>query len=371
MKILLDPQIFEQRFGGISRYYTEIYKYFKTKSGPHIQCPMLFSENLHLQHYGLQPKYLNWFFRKVLQKGYLTKDSLYKKNKKLTLKNLRVKRYTIFIPTYYDTYFLDYLNSTPFVLTVYDMIHELYPQYFLNDTITCVQKKELMERASRIIAISDNTKKDIIKLYPHIQSSKITVIYLNHSIDKLKKVKPVSLMEGKKYILFVGNRYGYKNFTWFIRSVSKWLTENKFSLLCLGGNPFNEDELQLIDDLHISNRVSQYNFKDEELSHFYNHAFAFIFPSMYEGFGIPILEAMSCNCPVILPETSSFPEVAGSAGIYFQLNKPATLTDALDKLLIDDNYRVNTILAGQKQASMFSWEKTMEQVSEVYRKAIL
>lgn len=372
MKILLDPQIFEQRFGGISRYYTEIFRFFKNQKGITIQCPMLFSENFHLQHYSLQPKFLQPLLNKFLTKKYLSKPDLYKKNKQLTSKILSRRNHSIFIPTYYDAYFLNDLNATPFVLTVYDMIHELYPEYFLNDTVTALQKKILIEKATKIIAISENTKLDIIKFNPQIDPEKIRVIYLNHSIDNNDEVKNSNnLMYGKKYILFVGNRYGYKNFTWFLVSTSRWLLEKNIHLLCLGGNPFNEDELQLIDNLDLTNLVYQYNFKDEELSHFYEHAFAFIFPSMYEGFGIPILEAMSCNCPVILPELSSFPEVAGSAGIYFQLNKPATLTDALDKLLIDDNYRVNTILAGQKQASMFSWEKTMEQVSEVYRKAIL
>ncbi len=367
MKLLLDPQIFEQRFGGISRYYAEIYRYFKNKGDTIIHCPMLFSENLHLQHYSLQPKLLTAFFNNRLIKKYVSKSFLYNKNKLLTSKILGWKTHSLFIPTYYGTYFLKDLNDTPFVLTVYDMIHELFPEYFLNDSITSPQKKTLIEKASKIIAISENTKKDILKFYPLTDPEKIKVIYLNHSIDTKNEAKNINtIMNGKKYILFVGNRYGYKNFTWFAQSISGWLLEKNINLLCLGGFALNEKEKHLIDSLGINKLVTQYNFKDNELAQFYTNAIAFIFPSLYEGFGIPVLEAMFCECPVLLPATSSFPEVAGDAGIYFQLDKPATLTDALDKLLKDDVYKKNTISSGKKQSALFSWSNTMEQVLEVY-----
>lgn len=372
MKILLDPQIFEQRFGGISRYYTEIYRYFKNQKGIIIQCPMIFSENLHLQNYGLQPKFIKPFLNNFLTKKYLSKPYLYKKNKQLCSKTLSRRNHFLFIPTYYDTYFLNNLNATPFVLTVYDMIHELYPEYFMNDIITVHRKKILIEKATKIIAISENTKHDILKFNPQIDPEKITVIYLNHSIENNDEVKHSNnFMNGRKYILFVGNRYGYKNFTWFLEVISRWLLEKNIHLLCLGGNVFNQEEISLIQTFGIDKQVLQYNFKDKEIAHFYKNAIAFIFPSLYEGFGIPILEAMFCECPVLLPKVSSFPEVAGDAGIYFDLDKPSTLTFALDKLLTNDVYRRNIIFKGKKQSELFSWPQTMEQILKVYKEVVL
>ena len=241
----------------------------------------------------------------------------------------------------------------------------------MSDIITVPQKKILIEKASTIIAISENTKKDILKFYPDTDSGKIKVIYLSHSINENNGVNSINaLMNGKKYILFVGNRYGYKNFTWFIQSISKWLLKENINLLCLGGFAFNENEITLIKDLGIDKKVTQYNFEDYELAYFYQNAIAFIFPSLYEGFGIPVLEAMVCGCPVLLPATSSFPEVAGDAGIYFEIDKPTTLTGALDRLLIDQIYKETMILAGRKQSTLFSWSNTMEQVLSIYKEVV-
>lgn len=369
MKILLDPQIFEQKFGGISRLFTEEFRLLIKYPGVTIHCPVLFTENLHLKHYNLAPRFLPFLLGIRGVKRFITKQDLYQKNKQRVRELLRGKKYDLFIPTYYDTYFLDTIGNTPFVLTVYDMIHELFPVYFVNDRKTVDNKKILMEKAVKIIAISQSTKNDILKIYPHIPAEKVEVVYLHHSIDYTQKNNVAYLPKGK-YVLFVGNRGAYKNFNWFIKAAGRWLIEHQIKLVCIGGQSFNPEENELIVSLNLSELVHQYNFKDSELASFYANAGAFVFPSEYEGFGIPVLESMACNCPVILPPVSSFPEVAGEAGVYFELNNQQSLIEAMDKTFFDENFRNGIIAAGRAQVSKFSWEKTVSECLNIYKSAV-
>src|SRR5690606_18233537 len=129
----------------------------------------------------------------------------------------------LFIPTYYDIKFLEYLGDKPFVLTVYDMIHELFPDYLGHDIETVSNKKLLIEKAAKIISISESTKKDILAIYPHIPASKIEVVYLSYT---LKENIDNSLTLPKKYILFVGNRGLYKNFVFFFEPIASFLKQS-------------------------------------------------------------------------------------------------------------------------------------------------
>jgi len=373
MKILLDPQIFNiQKFGGISRLYSEILRDLKNRQDVNILCPLYYSENFHILNYSLSRNSILQNINFKLIKS--IKKKLFKKNYTSTIDILKSGNLDLFVPTYYDTYFLEYLDNTPYVLTIYDMIHELYPDY-LDETEKLVinNKKILMERANVIIAISHNTKSDILKFNPSIPEDKIKIVYLSQSISKafLNTAKIQNVIGEKySYILFVGNRGLYKNFEWFIKSASEWLSENNINLLCLGGGAFNLLEEQLIEKLNLKERVVQYTFQDDELYGFYHHALAFVFPSQYEGFGIPVLESMASGCPVILPKVSSFPEVAEDAGIYIDLSDPSTLSEALDKVYFDQGFRKRIVEKGHAQAEKFSWDKAANECLEVYRSVV-
>jgi glycosyltransferase involved in cell wall biosynthesis len=373
INILIDPQIFnEQKFGGISRYYTEIYAALKNKEGVEVNCPLLYTENIHFKESPL----FNTSFQK--KNAFLINYSkvfrpflprkLKKKNAREFISLLKAQEFDLFVPTYYNTDFLRYLGNKPFVLTVYDMIHELFPQYFLEDRDTVPNKKTLMEKATKIIAISESTKTDILSIYPHIDARKIEVVYLAHSIKTASNIK---LDLPKKYILFVGNRLFYKNFIFFLRVVSPILKANPdLYLVCAGGNAFNDEEQELINNLNINSQILQKNFLDTELANYYQGAQCFVFPSAYEGFGIPVLEAMACGCPVILADHSSFPEVAGNAGIYFELNNAEDLSNKLNQLLENNNLRTEYKHKGLIQADKFNWQKTAEACLNIYKKSI-
>lgn len=372
MRILLDPQTYnEQKYGGVSRYYTELYLGLNKIDGIKVACPIVYTDNLHLKEAGLfqglrgmisesplTPKFLK---KKIRKKGI-------RKNIKNTIKVMQKGNYDVFIPTYYTPYFLDHLNGKPFVLTVYDMIHEIFPQYFTKDLHTVSNKKLLIEKATKIIAISESTKQDIIKIYPHVDASKIEVVYLSHSIKTNDKA---SISLPKKYILFVGQRWIYKNFGFFLKAVAPILkADSDLYIVCAGGNKFTADEQLLIKELGLSNQMVQQNFEDNELATYYSNAKCFVFASEYEGFGIPVLESMACGCPVVLANHSSFPEVAGDAGVYFELHNAEDLKNKVTALLENESLRASYVEKGLEQVKKFSWQKTAEECLKVYQKAI-
>lgn len=361
MKLLIDNQIFDnQVFGGISKYYSEIFKFLKINCI--ISHPTIYTKNIYLLKKFKFLYYLSFLRLDKIQK--INKLIIYL-NKKIIFIFLKKSNFDIFIPTYYNTNFLNFIGKKPFIVTIHDMNHELFPFYFQNDLSIISKKKLLIEKSKKIIAVSNNTKKDILDFYPYIPANKIDVIYHGYSIESNYIKKLPNYISKKKYILFVGNRDTYKNFKWFVKSISEWILTNDFNIICMGGNKFSFTENNLFKDLNIKNCIFQYFVNENELSSFYYNAFAFVFPSEYEGFGIPILEAMACDCPVILPRTSSFPEVAGDAGIFFDLNSSISLINNLNLLLFDSNFKYSFVEKGKLHVRKFSWDKSSSQFYEL------
>jgi glycosyltransferase involved in cell wall biosynthesis len=361
MKVLLDPQTFLiQKFGGISRLFVEVWKRSVDNKEIGFECPLIYSENYHLNESGLEPNNIfnvlhNWHFRGIGRiKDVLKADSIAK-----TKKKLRSQQFDVFLSTYYDPYFLDHIGKKPFILTVYDMIHEIFPEHFVNDKKTVPQKKLLIEKADKIVAISKQTKKDILKFYPTVGADKIDVVYLSQTI--IDNVLPIAAELPKNFILFVGNRGAYKNFKLFIETAISFLkADPTLCIVCAGGGKLSDNEIKMLQDSGIANKVIQKDYKDSELASFYRSAKVFVFPSAYEGFGIPTLEAMKCGCPVILANSSCLPEVGGDAALYFESDNKNSLANAISKVLNDEQLRKELIAKGYRQVKEFSWDKTAE-----------
>lgn len=370
MKIVLDPQIFNsQKYGGISKYYTEIFSCLSSKNSHTIVVPLYSTTNIYFNRSVLftpQKKVYSLWIRFLYKLRILNKGKKNSRSKIFLKEFLSKQDYDLFIPTYFDTYFIDFIGAKPFVLTVYDMIYELFPEYFLDDKKVIPNKLFLMEKATRIIAVSENTKKDIITIYPHIDASKIDVVYHGSSI-KINKLK-VSLPEN--YVLFVGTRALYKNFVFLVNSIAELLQNDpNLYLICAGGGDFEINEKKFIRELGLEKQIIQKHFEEDELGVFYSKAKCFVFPSLYEGFGIPVLEAMTCGCPVVLTNYSSFPEVAGSAGVYYELNNAEDLKNKIKDLIDNESLRQVFSSKGLEQVKKFSWEKAAGECLSVYKKA--
>jgi len=363
MKVLYDHQIFtSQIYGGISRYFFELIKHFKNNNETKYELSLKYSNNYYL-------KKLNNLSYKTFLENYSFKGKyrlLNILNKKVSKEYISKGDYDIFHPTYYDPYFLDYIGRKPFVLTIYDMIHEIYPEMFSSKDKTSERKKTLAQKATKIIAISENTKRDIIK-FLGIGENKIEVIYLGNSFNINKDDKTINIMTPRKYILFVGSRRGYKNFELFIEAISPLLNDDvKLNVVCAGGGKFNDMEIEKLKNLKIKDKVFYYSGSDSVLAYLYQKAVAFIFPSLYEGFGIPILESFTFGCPAICSRTSSLPEVAGDAAIYFDPTDKLSILNNIHKVIYNDELKKQLISKGVERVKEFTWEKTAKKTKMLY-----
>lgn len=373
MNILVHPQTFNlQKYGGVSRYYTEILSILSVNNK--VQIPLYGTSNIYYNESTLVTfrQKIYALYIEILEKlGIRTLEKTKQRNDCFFKKTVVKQDFDLLIPTYYDVDFLKYMGLKPFVLTVYDMIYELFPQYFIEDkaliSTIVFNKLLLMEKATRIIAVSENTKRDIIKIYPHLDESKIDVVYHGCSVNFSSK-GIVSLP--KKYILFVGTRANYKNFNFLVNAIKEILKANSdLFLLCAGGGSFDTKEKKYIQELGLNRQIIYRDFMEYELGDYYKNAICFVFPSLYEGFGIPVLESMACGCPVVLANHSAFPEVAGDAGVYFELGNLEDLKNKIQSLIQNEALREKFSLKGLTQIKKFSWEKASKECFNVYKKA--
>lgn len=369
LRILFDNQIFNnQQFGGISRYFAELMDGIVNHHSHQLIPMKLFSTNFYLSDKNLL-KY-QFFLNTPKFRGKARINTfLTEKQNKLVTALIAKGEYDVFHPTYYDSKFLNFLPNKPFVLTVHDMIHELYlDKNYKKVHSETINKRILIPKANHIIAVSQNTKNDILKIYPSISPEKISVIHHGSSLKADNHVLQMKLPE--KYVLFVGHRDSYKNFCWMISALKNYLIDNDIKVICAGGRGFEENELKMLDEFGLINKVIHIPIDDDhKLAHLYEHAICFVYPSRYEGFGIPILEAFACKCPVITSNSSCFPEIAGNAALYFDLDKPIELLESL-QVVQKPEQRSLLIAEGIKQLQKFSWEKSVSQHLEVYNNLI-
>jgi len=363
VRILYDHQIFaSQIYGGISRYFFELLKNFENNDEIKYELSLKYSNNYYLKELDNLP-YKTFFERHSFKGKYKLLNII---NRKISEKYISKRDFDTFHPTYYDPYFLDFLNGRPFVLTIFDMIHEIYPEMFSSKDKISERKKILAQKATKIIAISENTKRDIINIL-RIDESKIEVIYLGNSLKINKDIKTINIGIPKKYILFVGSRKSYKNFELFIDAVSLLINEdNELNIVCAGGGDFSKIEIEKFRSLKIRDKLFYYSSSDSTLAYLYQKATAFVFPSLYEGFGIPVLESFACRCPLICSKASSLPEVAGDAAIYFDPTDKSSMLNSIQKVIYDDKLKRQLINKGIERVIEFTWGKTAKKTKKLY-----
>jgi glycosyltransferase involved in cell wall biosynthesis len=275
----------------------------------------------------------------------------------------------------HETYFAKTaaaINPCPVVVTVYDMIHELFPESFSNRVDTRGAKRAAVHRADHVICISENTKRDLMRILG-VPEQKISVIYLACDTDVQQGSDIQEELDSTKpFLLFVGARAGYKNFNRVLQALSSSAALMRdFDLLAFGGGSFSVTEKNEILSLGFAaDQVRHVSGDDRVLGRLYRHARAFIYPSIYEGFGIPPLEAMSQGCPVVSSNASSIPEVVAQAGVCFNPLDVQEIRDALESVVYDDAYCEQLRLAGYQRVAQFSWERCARETACVYRSLI-
>jgi len=353
MKILYDHQVFTiQKFGGVSRYFYELMNH--SKGIFEYDAPCVYSENVYLKPLNLYKE----FPLKIDFKGKRIIINLL--NKSNSIKKIKKKNYDIIHPTYYDSYILKQAKNNPLVIDVHDMIYEKMPDYFYKSDNIAKNKKEYFIKSDVIIANSQKTKSDLLSIHREIPEKKINVVYRGEAFSEY-----IYNSEKQNYILFTGQRSVYKNFKRFIEAIAPLLIRYDLRLICTG-QKFTRDECMLLSQYRISEKSKAIFASEIELQNIYAKALVFVFPSLYEGFGFPILEAFASGCPAVLSNTSCFPEIAEDAAVYFDPYSVDDMREKIEKVILDSSLQSVLIERGFERVKYFSWKKTIKQTYQLY-----
>ena len=368
MKIFFDHKIFvKQNYGGPSRYFVNLASSLNKFENLNAK---IFAP-LHINNYLSQDKIkknkvgFKMPFSNKINNSYKLKKEINKLNEQINKSFMQKFNPDIYHTTYYDKSRLS--CSKKMVLTVYDLIHELF-NYEYGFPQNYLPKESILKQASHIICISENTKKDLINIY-NVDPNKVSVTYLATDFSNLEENKNLKNIVGSKYFLFVGSRWKYKNFSNLLKAMSiNKKIQKDLKLVLFGGGSLKKEEINLINELGLyAKNIVHINGNENFLKSLYTNAEFFIYPSKYEGFGIPILESFSQNCPVLCSNTSSLPEIADNAALFFNPDEPEDISLTMDKFLESSDCRNVLIDKGLERLKNFSWNKCANQTLNIYK----
>lgn len=368
MRLAFDHQIFGwQQYGGVSRYFYELAKNLATD--PRHQIKVV--APLYVNHYISNP--VPGLAIEGIRVPALPKTGrVYRAfNSLLVRPMLRSFDPDIVHETYYSTTRLA-PQRAKVVVSVYDMIHERFDKNFSRADPTSREKALAVARADHVICISEHTRKDLIELF-QVPERKTSVVHLGFSLAEEADAGETDWQPPQRpYILYVGNRGGYKNFAGLLDAYagSKMLREH-YDIMCFGGGAFTSNERQHMTELGMGEvAVRQASGSDAMLARFYRSAAVFVYPSLYEGFGIPPLEAMGFDCPAVCSNASSIPEVVGDAAELFDPYDVVAMRLAIERVVSDHNLRTTLIEKGRNRLRLFSWEHCAQETLAIYEEIL-
>ena len=268
--------------------------------------------------------------------------------------------------TYYSSIPRRKLGGVARVVTVYDMIPELMPHLVPGEEHTVAAKRRAVHEADHVICISERTRSDLLNL-TGLSPNRVSVVYL--AADDLPDVAidRDSQSLTPPFILYVGSRNGYKNFATLVEAfaAARSLVAD-IEIVAFGGGSFSQDELDRFATLGVANRIRHCYGDDETLVQLLRSALVMVYPSLYEGFGLPPLEAMAQGCPVICSHAASMPEVVGDAAMLFDPTNRDELSVRLEQVAADATLRQALITRGRERSRRFSWKACAEKTARIY-----
>ena len=379
MKVLYDYQAFDiQRSGGVSNVFSLLVEEVKKKID--VKVGITSTDNLYMLNQGYpnsKQVYAGLVkIGKVDEHQTKFEDIDWKKVNRIYSKNaIQRGDYDVFHPTHYEPYFLDYGLNKPYIVTVHDLAFERLRNYIQFNESMCLadfeKRRAIMESASKVVAISEATKKDIIDIYK-VPENKIEVVY--NAYRELPENYVYNNPFDFPYILYVGTRQGplnYKCFIPFFNQIVPFMKRHKeFRLICTG-RAFTTFEKDMFRQYGLEDRVENHYLNEDGLNNLYHHAFCFVFPSEFEGFGLPILEAYKNDCPTLLNDIPVFREVAGDAGMFFDITDGTSLNDRLESLYTADGNDIKSLIEDQRERlPLFTADKMAEGYINVYKSVL-
>lgn len=269
-------------------------------------------------------------------------------------------------PSYYATIARESLwrRSGAIVVTVYDLIHEKFREMLRGSEKQIRLKRRAVERADHLICISENTRRDLIECYG-VPESRTSVVPI--AADLSVPAGAADVPVGDRF-LFVGSRAPYKNFDRLLQALARIRSSRPALGLDCVGPEFSSDERQRIAALGLTDAVASLGpVNDDLLVDAYRRSIALVYPSLYEGFGLPPLEAMRVGTPVICSGTSSLPEVVGDAALTVDPTDIDAIAERMSWLADDRSRREGLIEAGRRRANRFGWQRMADETAAVYR----
>jgi glycosyltransferase involved in cell wall biosynthesis len=353
-RILIDPEIFFAGRCGLVRYYSAVCQSLG-EMGCAVDLPLVVSGSDFMDGKLQALSKLRDIWPPVIFRRLI--DTL---SKRWYFHKLRRGGYDAILVTSssFEDDFLKHAGEGPFVMIVHDTMSSIYdPAGFLDMRGSSADRLAyLARRAAKIICVSENTKKDLLKLCP-VNKDKIKVIYSGNLLDCPPVVPQVRLPE--KYVLFVGERSGRKNFRFFAKAAAPVLKLRKdLRLVCTGR--FDKWEADHLDGLAISGQCIDMAANDGALLYLYQHALCMVYPTLYEGFGLPVLEAMVNGCPVVTADCGSIREVGGDAVEYVDPFDASSIASKIEQIIDQADHRKHLAQLGLARAQLFSRQRMMQ-----------